>query len=72
MTMDPNNYKHVTTTCPECKHDEILMDPEHEIIYCTHCGLVIEENTIFRITHAINEVKRKESFIRSLWHRKVK
>ena len=69
MTMDPHNYKHVTTTCPECKHDEILMDPEQEIIYCTYCGLVLEENTIFSIVKYLENEEEKIKHLRGLWRK---
>ena len=65
--MNPQNYKHVETTCPECHHTDILMDPEHDVIYCTHCGLVLHENTIFKITQELDKVTYQVHYIRSLW-----
>lgn len=67
--MKTTNFKHVDTTCPECKHHEILMDPEQEIIYCTHCGLVLHENTIFKITHVIQKEQRKNRQTNQLWRK---
>lgn len=68
--MNPKNYKHIQVTCPECKGTEILTDPEHEVTYCTHCGLVLKENIIFKITIAIQEDKIEEKRLRNLWLRK--
>ena len=61
--MKSTNFKHIDTVCPECKCPEILQDPEHEITYCTHCGLVLQENTIFKITQ---EIENQLKFIRDL------
>ena len=68
--MNPKNYKHIRTNCPECKGTEILQDPEHEVTYCTRCGFVLQENIIFKITKAIHEDTLEEKRIRKLWLRK--
>lgn len=65
--INPKNHPHINTTCPECKHTEILQDPEQEIIYCTRCGLVIQENSIFKITEEIERIEYRIKFIRNLW-----
>ena len=65
--MNPQNFKHIQTVCPECKCTEILQDPEQEIIYCTHCGLVLQENTIFSIVKCIQKRHEYDLYIRDLW-----
>ena len=65
--MKSTNFKHIDTVCPECKCPEILQDPEHEITYCTHCGLVLQENTIFKITQVEQKIDYNVKFIRDLW-----
>lgn len=66
------NHKHINTSCPECKTDEILYDAFREETYCTHCGLVLKDNTIFKITQAIHDEEYKVKFIRDLWRKKRK
>jgi ribosomal protein S27E len=69
-TMSEYNHKHVQTTCPECKHTEILVDPFHGETYCAHCGLVLKDNRIPSILTEIKRVEYEVMFIRSLWHKK--
>ena len=64
------NFKHVRTHCPICKHSEILQDSFHQETYCTRCGTVLKDTTIFQVTQAIQEDNRKVKFIRDLWRRK--
>lgn len=66
------NHKHINTSCPECKHTEILYDAFREETYCTHCGLVLKDNTIFHVTQAIHDEEYKVKFIRDLWRKKRK
>lgn len=68
--MSEYNHKHIQTTCPECKSDEILVDSFHQETYCTHCGLILKDNTIFKITLAIEKEEKKLKFIRDLWRKK--
>ena len=68
--MNPQNYKHIDTTCPECKHNEILSDPEHEVTYCTRCGLVLKEPVIFSIMKVEEKIDYNVKFIRNLWKKK--
>ena len=42
------NYKHINVICPECKNNQILVDDFHQETYCTKCGLVLQDNTIFK------------------------
>ena len=55
------NYKHIETTCPECNNEDILHDPLHEETFCTHCGLIIHDATIPRITMLIREYSKEAS-----------
>ena len=64
------NYKHIQIVCPECKNNNILIDPFHQETYCTHCGLILQDTRIFRITKAIETEENKIKFIRDLWKKK--
>lgn len=68
--MNPHNYKHIETVCPECRNNDILHDPVDEVTYCTKCGFVLKENIIFRVTKAMQDDKIEEKRIRKLWLRK--
>ena len=63
------NHKHITLTCPECKTDEILYDAFREETYCTHCGLVLQDNTIFKITRILDEEQEKNKQLNRLWRK---
>ena len=61
------NHKHIQVTCPECKSDEVLVDPFQEETYCTRCGLVLKDNTIFKITHVIQAEENKNRNLNMFW-----
>jgi len=70
--INPKNYQHIDTTCPECRNPEILYDPEHEITYCTHCGLILKDNTIiFPISREEMKIQYNVNFIRDLWKKRL-
>ena len=70
---DETTFPHVQTTCPECKHTEILYDSFHQETYCTRCGLVLHDTTLFQITRAIEEDKyRNFKFMLDLWRTRKK
>ena len=70
MSQEYNN-KHINIICPECKSDNILKDDFHQETYCTNCGLVLQDTTIFKITRAIEAEERKNRHLNRLW-RKIK
>ena len=53
------NYKHTDIQCPECQAPTVE-DNHHDEIFCTHCGLVILDSTIPRITMLIREHSKIE------------
>ena len=62
------NYTYIDTVCPECKSEIILRDNIREETYCTSCGLILEDQTIPRITEIIsqrenNQEEETEDFI---------
>ena len=61
------NHKHIQIICPECKGDNILVDDFHQETYCTRCGLILQDNSIFRVTREIRQIEYKVAFIRNLW-----
>ena len=63
------NYKHINIICPECKHDNILVDDFHQETYCTHCGLILQDTTIFRITIILEHEDKKNRQLNNLWHK---
>ena len=65
--MEYTNFKHINTTCPECKHTEILEDNIHQEIFCTRCGLILSDTRIFKITHILNEEQRKNERLNEFW-----
>ena len=65
--MSEYNHKHIQLICPECKGDNILIDDFHQETYCTKCGLVLQDNSLFKVTMAIEEIEYKVTFIRNLW-----
>ena len=67
--MDPKNYPHINTTCPECKNHEILQDPEHGETYCTKCGLIIQDQSIFRITLILQEEQKRNTLLCDFWRK---
>ena len=69
MSQEYNN-KHINIICPECKSDNILKDDFHQETYCTHCGLVLQDTTIFKITYEIEKAEYRIKFIRNLWKKK--
>lgn len=69
MSQEYNN-KHINIICPECKSDNILKDDFHQETYCTRCGLVLQDTTIFKITYEINKAEYRIKFIRNLWKKK--
>ena len=65
------NHKHINVICPECKSDKILADPFHEETYCTGCGLILQDNTIFQVTQIIKAEEEKNRQLQNIW-RKVR
>ena len=63
------NHKHIRIICEECKSDNILVDQYHGETYCLHCGLVLQDTTIFQITKAIEAEERKNRHLNQLWHK---
>ena len=69
-TMKEHNNQHINTVCPECKNHNILYDNEREETYCTKCGLILQDNTIFSIIKYLETQRYQEMFIRGLWKKK--
>ena len=65
--MSEHNYKHINIICPECKSEDILVDDFHQETYCTHCGLVLQDNTIFKVTLIIEAEEKKNRQLQDLW-----
>lgn len=69
------NYRHVKTICPECKGDNILVDDYHQETYCTNCGLIIHDNTLYKITQELEKQANKNRWLNQFWkdtNRKIK
>lgn len=61
-------YPHVNIPCPECKHTEYTVyDSHHAEVYCTKCGTVLIDTTIFSIPQYLANEEYKNKFIRNLW-----
>ena len=67
-----NNYIIIKTNCPECKSEHILHDNKHDETFCNNCGLILQDNTLFLITTALQEDHNKERWLRKLHHRRYK
>ena len=65
--MPEYNYRHIRIICPECKSDEILVDPFHQETYCTRCGLILSDNSIFKITNVLELEDEKNRQLNRLW-----
>ena len=61
------NYRHVQTNCPECKSDNIIVDPFHQETYCTQCGLILQDNTIFKITTVLQKEQDRNRWLNQFW-----
>lgn len=61
------NNKHINIICPECKSEDILIDDFHQETYCTQCGLVLQDNTIFKVTLIIEAEEKKNTQLQDLW-----
>ena len=55
-----NNYTTIQTVCPDCENNHILKDNIRQETYCTHCGLILEDQTIPSITSLIKISQKKE------------
>ena len=64
-----STYKHVQTTCPECKHDIILHDEHRQETFCEKCGLIIHDNTIFKITTVIEREENRNKWLNDFWRK---
>ena len=67
--MKEYNFKHTTIVCPECKNTNILIDDYHQETYCTQCGLIINDNTIFQITSILEQEEEKNRQVNRLWRK---
>ena len=55
------NSQHTRTPCPECKNTKYtIKDSFHDEIWCTRCGLIIQDNTLPSITRIIEETEKEE------------
>jgi transcription initiation factor TFIIIB Brf1 subunit/transcription initiation factor TFIIB len=61
------NYKHINVICPECKNNQILVDDFHQETYCTKCGLVLQDNTIFKLSNVIQAEENKNRTLNMFW-----
>ena len=61
------NYKHINIICPECKNNQILVDDFHQETYCTKCGLVLQDNTIFKLSNVIQAEENKNQNLHRFW-----
>ena len=61
------NYKHINIICPECKNNQILVDDFHQETYCTKCGLVLQDNTIFKLSNVIQAEENKNRTLNMFW-----
>jgi transcription initiation factor TFIIIB Brf1 subunit/transcription initiation factor TFIIB len=69
--MKHHDYTYIKTVCPECKNDKILRDNHRQETYCTLCGIILQENTLIRITDTIKEANKKETEVRTLWRKRI-
>ena len=53
--------------CPECKSNQILVDEFHQETYCTKCGLVLQDNTIFQVSLVIAAEENKNHNLHRFW-----
>ena len=65
--MSEYNYKHINIICPECKNNQILVDDFHQETYCTKCGLVLQDNTIFKLSNVIQAEENKNQNLHRFW-----
>ena len=65
--MSEYNYKHINIICPECKNNQILVDEFHQETYCTKCGLVLKDNTIFKLSNVIQAEENKNQNLHRFW-----
>jgi transcription initiation factor TFIIIB Brf1 subunit/transcription initiation factor TFIIB len=61
------NYKHISIVCPECKGTQVLVDPMHQETYCTKCGLILKDNSIFKITIELDQEQEKNIRLNRFW-----
>lgn len=61
------NYQHIQQVCPECHHTNIVKDPFHHEIYCTHCGLILSDNSISKITRLLEYENNRNKWLNMFW-----
>ena len=61
------NYKHINVICPECKGDNIIVDDFHLETYCTRCGTILQDTTLFKITQIIQAEENKNLNLNRFW-----
>ena len=62
------NQQHTRTPCPECKtHEHTLKDTFHGEIWCSKCGLIIQDSTLPSLTQIIEEGEREERYLRYIY-----
>jgi transcription initiation factor TFIIIB Brf1 subunit/transcription initiation factor TFIIB len=66
-TMSEYNNKHINVICPECKSTDILVDDFHQETYCTKCGLVLKDTSIFRVSLVITAEENKNRTLNMFW-----
>ena len=70
--MQHNNYTQVDTVCPECHSPHILRDNQREETYCTNCGLILNDNSIFNILTVLLQEQNKNIRLNQFWKRRNK
>ena len=61
-------YPHVQIPCPECHTDKYtLYDKHHAETYCSRCGLVINDTSLFSVTRHLQNQRERELVILRLW-----
>ena len=63
-------FRHIQTTCKECKSEHIYYDSFHDETFCNRCGLILQDNHLTLMTEAMAEDKAKEKAIRKLHYKK--
>lgn len=67
--MTHHDYKKVNTVCPKCKSHEVWRDNHREETYCNHCGLIIQDNSLFKITEVLTYEQNRNLWLNRFWRK---
>ena len=73
MKLKENQMKHASRFCPTCRTSEhTLFDENRGEIFCSRCGLVLQDTARTSIVELIKEAKRHENDFRIKLNSKLK